>query len=1125
MAIGGILSTGATEYLPKYEIIDPQGVFYNEDLAVATYNVLDYGVDNTGEEDCTSVVQEILDAAGGVGKGFGNDRNKRGDYSNPSGGVVYFPAGTYLFNKKLVIPRGVTIRGDWQAPDGKSAIKGTVFAIAPSKSQGKGTVATAYGFITMQPSTLVSNIAFWYPEQNPYEIIKYPATIVYGQSGYWGNDYCNVRHCTFVNSYIGIQFHPGNGGGCPNIFDIYGTPLYEGFEMDCIADVGRFDGIHYSAKYWENSGLGNAPVAGEIDEWLYENATGVVMRRNDWSYTCNLEVEGYASGFHSQESSPNANTKGQPNGHCYGFNLKNCKVGVEVSSTSNAGIMFANVKTPGCGYGVWLHSGGKGPVQFYDCELSGRASAIVSDDSAGSAMMLQDCNVNTETNFYGGHFQSVNSTFRGDVNIMPKARTLFVGNTLSNGARFNNNSLFKCVVSEDKADYPKLPEFKDEWMAIKTHKPSKAQLFVVTDPEFGVIPVQNPADLAGASDCSVGIKKALDMAASQGGGIVYLPVGHYRCNSEIVIPEGVELKGAGDIATVPKRNGAILEVYCGEGNENGTPFITMSKNSGLRGVTIDYPSQNDPYNVKKFPYSVKGDAGVYIVNLALRASYRGVDLFSNKCDNHYVDYLAGHAFMNVIHVGGGSENGVINNIQCNTIVYACGDETKFGAWPNSMACADYSIQQAAYCQNERDLDFFIVGDTKNQILYNNFLFGCNIGMHFVSDGNGGAYDCHALGNAVDGAVNTFVLEAAASDVNFINSQIVALDHDPKLENGQYKHNPDISSYIAACFIKTGKDFNKTVTFFSSDNWGGGDYMIQAEGGNVVMAMANMAASGSSYTAHAAEGASVRVFNSTFNSINQLVGKTNSDEARFSFSSSVMKAPSSAVVGRMKEWKDIMDPAWVFVNKDVLESRTGWKATASHNNGNAQRGIDGNDDTRWDTGSAQSGLNGKAWYQVDFNKNLTFNSIILDSSGSSGDGPGGYTVEAYTDGAWRQVAEGSNGSAVTMISFDETVTASMVKVNLVNSTKSGYWSIHEFYVANLESAEVEEIAVASDVEISYHAGSLYLPESMIGNNVDVFNMSGAKVYSAAVQDCVLSLESLPRGIYVVKIGNHAIKVKL
>ena len=45
------------------------------------------------------------------------------------------------------------------------------------------------------------------------------------------------------------------------------------------------------------------------------------------------------------------------------------------------------------------------------------------------------------------------------------------------------------------------------------------------------------------------------------------------------------------------------------------------------------------------------------MNVGLRAAYNGLDLFTYKCDNHYVDYLAGHVFMNAIRIGGGSEGG------------------------------------------------------------------------------------------------------------------------------------------------------------------------------------------------------------------------------------------------------------------------------------------------------------------------------------------------------------------------------------------------------------------------------------------------------------------------------------
>lgn len=47
--------------------------------------------------------------------------------------------------------------------------------------------------------------------------------------------------------------------------------------------------------------------------------------------------------------------------------------------------------------------------------------------------------------------------------------------------------------------------------------------------------------------------------------------------------------------------------------------------------------------VTEYPYCIQAlGKDVYVVNVGLRAAYNGLDLFTYKCDNHYVDYLAGH---------------------------------------------------------------------------------------------------------------------------------------------------------------------------------------------------------------------------------------------------------------------------------------------------------------------------------------------------------------------------------------------------------------------------------------------------------------------------------------------------
>lgn len=1095
----GLVSSAQT-FTPKFELIN-NPKFPTNDLAVATVNVMDYGADNTGTNDCSAIFQQLLDSLGDV-----RQATKRTEYHyNNAGGILYVPAGKYLLKNPLIIPRGVTLRGDWKKPVKGEAIEGTIL-LCRTASMTKTDETMA--FITMQPSSEVSNIAFYYPRQNPKKIVKYPPTIVYGQRGYFGNEYCNVRHVTFINSYTGILFSSYNGGGCPNVFDIYGTPLYQGIVMDNIADVGRLDGIHFSPDYWESCGLAGSPSDGQIDNYLYNNATGIVMRRNDWSYTCNYDADHYAVGFSAEPSSPilSEGAKGNPNGHNYGFRFTNCKTGIKMTAVSGAGIMFTNVTTENCATGIDLNPGCEGPAQFYSCHIQGDENAVLAEDKVGSSIMMQDCQVEGPTSIRGGQLIANADTFGGDVLISEGARTVFTGNTFTNGGKLDNLSLFECKVSDNVVPTRPLPEFKEEWMQIKDARPSRAALYVVTDQEFGAKPVAPVAnmDLSTAADCTSAIQKALDKASAEGGGIVYLPNGHYRMNGHLTIPTGVELKGSSDIATVPKRAGAILEVYENEGNENGTPFISMQPSSGVRGITIDYPNQNDPTSPKPYPYSIRGNANVYIVNVGLRTAYRGVDLFTNKCDNHYVDYLAGHAYMNVIRVGGNSKDGIISNIQCNTNAYSCGDETKYGCWPNSMNMSESSVASKAYGQNEEQLDFMIIGDTNGEILYNNFLFGCNKGMLFQSDGNGGAANVHSLGNAVDGAVNTIVVNKVATDLDLVNSQVVALNHDKSAEI--------INHSEPATFYTLGKDNDKNVTLFSSDNWGGGNYFAQVKGGTLNMYLPNLDASGASYTYSTTDNSKVNVCGGLFNQVKKLVQTRNTDEPRLSIYSSVI-TPSGADTLKCAAWDDNISTSWQLINKSSFLNRTGWKATAFNDEtgskGSARRGIDGSESSRWDSGASQAS---GQWYAVDFGAALNFNAVILDASASPSDGPAAYTVEVQDaeTGEWTEVSKGTGAGSMLIVTFPN-VTAKAVRINQTGS-KGNYWSIHEFNVGNFQSITgIEQIETTSGKDAAEYM---------------IYDIRGALVKKIPAADRTNVTGGLQSGIYIVRImyvdGSETVK---
>ena len=108
-----------------------------------------------------------------------------------------------------------------------------------------------------------------------------------------------------MNSYFGIEIFDEQTAGCPVFYDIYGTPLSVGIEFDNIADVGRIDRVDFSPAYWSGSGLEGSPqIGGPHEQWIYERlGTGIDdARRNDWSYTCYVSIEGYHTGFNAAPS-------------------------------------------------------------------------------------------------------------------------------------------------------------------------------------------------------------------------------------------------------------------------------------------------------------------------------------------------------------------------------------------------------------------------------------------------------------------------------------------------------------------------------------------------------------------------------------------------------------------------------------------------------------------------------------------------------------------------------------------------------------------------------------------------------------------------------------------------------
>jgi hypothetical protein len=99
-------------------------------------------------------------------------------------------------------------------------------------------------------------------------------------------------------------------------------------------------------------------------------------------------------------------------------------------------------------------------------------------------------------------------------------------------------------------------------------------------------------DKTGTSDVTSSFQAAIDAMHNAGGGVIYVPEGKYRFDGNLVLKEGVSLRG--DFIVPGPDNaisGTLFEVYSGRNDENGPAFITLRGSARIDGIHIWYPEQ------------------------------------------------------------------------------------------------------------------------------------------------------------------------------------------------------------------------------------------------------------------------------------------------------------------------------------------------------------------------------------------------------------------------------------------------------------------------------------------------------------------------------------------------------
>lgn len=788
-----------------------QTLYPTKDIVIANFNAAEFGAKGDGVTDDTEAIQNALDAAGNYG-----------------GGVVFVPAGQYKVAGNLFVPTGVTLRGDWAAPDTVGGVQGTVLLAYAGRGDATGT-----SFVKLEQSSGMTNLSIWYPEQTVDQVTPYPWTIEQ-----LTGDNATVENVTLVNSYNGIKIGPV-WNELHYIKNVYGTTLKTGIFLDYTTDIGRLEGVNLSPDVWSGSGLPGAPARTALFAYMTSNAEGVVMGRSDWEYMSDIQISGYQTGMRITTRTGSLETA---NAQLYNIRIDQTNVALRIEGVNNYGLLISNSYfKANVGHepkAIYATSGFRSIAQFNTVTVGGNPHHAVVNEGTG-VLSFENSVIENWNSSSGGYAirAAAGSLILGQTQMSKPEQHLLLETgvqkvTATNSGHAGNLDVTDAstasdiqIHQDDRYQMKAMPTTTAVDVAVQP-KPASDYLYDVTAAPYS-------ADRTGSADVSAVVKQALADAAATGG-TVYFPAGIYRIEEPFTVPSGVEIRGSWDVPHHTIGGGSVIFTNYGEHAPEATPFITLESNAGIRGLSVYYDKQ-DWSAIKPYAWTVQGKGrGVYVIHTTLVNAYQGVDFGSYDTSGHYIDYLAGSPLKEGVVLGGGSSGGYVRNIQFNPHYYSR------NRYPNHVPG---NQQDLVWNYQKENLDAIRIGHSTDLTIFNTFVYGSEYGIHFVAE-DGYGPEAVIIGHGTDGSKKGVSLEAAGpSGLTFINTELVSMSTSDKV------------------YVVVEEEFDGEAIFFNTSMWGDPTRAVDIFSGKLNLQQVNFTVVGERGVS--AHGGDVTLYNSYF----------------------------------------------------------------------------------------------------------------------------------------------------------------------------------------------------------------------------------------------------------------------
>ncbi len=244
----------------------------------------------------------------------------------------------------------------------------------------------------------------------------------------------------------------------------------------------------------------------------------------------------------------------------------------------------------------------------------------------------------------------------------------------------------------------------------------------------------------GKTDDTAAFLRALDACQQTECASVYVPSGRYLIKTHLVIPEAVALVGnwqgpatftdvalvgSGIVQPAPEQKikaakieGSVLLAVEGAGKPDGPPFLTMKKNSVIKGLTIFYPEQTYTNPPVAYPWTVAtaegGATNVSIIDVLMVNPYQAVDFGSYPSPRHFIRNLNAQALYRGIYVDQCIEIGRMENVHLNEF------------WDDTL---DSPLNKFTHEHGQG----FIFGRTDWELMVDCFAINYNVDFRFTSN--------------------------------------------------------------------------------------------------------------------------------------------------------------------------------------------------------------------------------------------------------------------------------------------------------------------------------------------------------------------------------------------------------